>query len=327
MKPISEQQINAFVKEFPLAQHDVLMAGKTYLKIGGVARLFFTADKNEDLVRAVKFAAASDIPWCVFGGGSNILVSDDGFEGVVIQAADRSLEFNHSKIAVAAGYFTGLLAREAAKKGLVSFEWGVGVPGTIGGAVYGNAGCFGGEMKDVVNAVETYNLEENKIVVYTNAECGFGYRDSRFKHEAHIILKVDLSLPNGDATLALKKIDEIIAKRKETQPQGSFSAGCLFKNFSFVDEGSLDILKRRVEIIPPEMLKHKKIAAGWLIDTLGLKGTQIGQAQVSPVHGNFLLNLGGAKAQDVLALSSLVKMRVRDELGILLEDEVQLLGF
>lgn len=124
-----------------------------------------------------------------------------------------------------------------------------------------------------------------------------------------------------------KKIDEIIAKRKDTQPQGAFSAGCLFKNFEYGDESALEKLKREVDEIPAAMLQNKTIAAGWLIDKVGLKGKTIGKAQVSPVHGNFLVNLGGARAQDVIMLSSLVKMKVRDELGVLLEDEVQYLGF
>ena len=135
-----------------------------------------------------------------------------------------------------------------------------------------------------------------------------------------------MELKPGDAASAKAEIGEIVGKRKESQPQGAFSAGCLFKNFEFSDESMLEKLWREDEI-PEAMLKNKMIAAGWLIDKLGLKGTTVGKAQVGLIHGNFLVNLGGARAQDVLALSSLVKMKVRDELGILLEDEVQYLGF
>lgn len=117
-----------------------------------------------------------------------------------------------------------------------------------------------------------------------------------------------------------------MSRRKDTQPQGAFSAGCLFKNFEYQKEEDVASLALHREI-PADMLKNKRVAAGWLIEQLGLKGTTVGKAQVSPVHGNFLINLGGARAQDVIALSSLVKMKVRDELGILLEDEVQLVGF
>jgi UDP-N-acetylmuramate dehydrogenase len=182
-------------------------------------------------------------------------------------------------------------------------------------------------MKGVVSAVEAYDVANDRRVTYTNAECRFGYRDSRFKHEPHLILKTTLTLEPGDPAECKRKIEEIMAKRKESQPQGAFTAGCLFKNFEYADDAALDILKRQGDDIPAAMLAQKRIGAGWLIDKLGLKGTTVGKAQVSPVHGNFLVNLGGARAQDVLALSSLVKMKVRDELGILLEDEVQYLGF
>jgi UDP-N-acetylmuramate dehydrogenase len=263
----------------------------------------------------------------VIGGGSNLLASDDGFQGVVIQATDRTSSINGTTVSAAPGVFTGLLAKDAANAGLTGFEWGAGVPGTVGGATYGDAGCFGGEMRDVVSSVDAYDVTNGKRVTYSNAECRFGYRDSRFKHEPHIILKTMLELKAGDKATARAKIDEIMGKRKESQPQGTFSAGCLFKNFEYTDDSALDILKRQGDEIPSAMLQHKRLAAGWLIDKLGLKGTIVGKAQVSPVHGNFLLNLGGARAQDVLALSSLVKMKVRDELGIMLEDEVQYLGF
>ena len=220
----------------------------------------------------------------------------------------------------------GLLARATAEAGLTGFEWGAGVPGTIGGAVYGNAGCFGGEVRDVVVSVDAYDVTNRKRVTYPNAECRFGYRDSRFKHEPHVILSITMELKIGDVASAKAKIDGIMEKRKASQPQGTFSAGCLFKNFEFTDSSEIEKLQREDEV-PEEMLKSKRISAGWLIDKLGLKGTTVGRAQISPVHGNFLVNLGGARAQDVLALSSLVKMKVRDELGVMLEEEVQYLGF
>ena len=303
------------------------MSSHTFLKIGGPARLYVVAQTSDDLVRAVEKAKALSIPWYVIGGGSNLLVSDDGFQGVVIQATDRTFSIDGTTVMSAPGMFTGLLAKATADAGLTGFEWGVGVPGTVGGATYGDAGCFGGEMRDVVASVEVYDVTNGKRVTYSNADCHFGYRDSRFKHEPHIILKTTLELKQGDKESARAKIDEIMGKRKDSQPQGAFSAGCLFKNFEYEDESTLDILKRQGDEIPSAMLQNKRIAAGWLIDKLGLKGTTVGKAQVSPVHGNFLINLGGARAQDVLALSSLVKMKVRDELGILLEDEVQYLGY
>lgn len=324
---ITEERIAKFVSAFPSVRQHVLMSAHTYLKIGGPAHLFLVASTSDEVVKAVEFAVAEQIPWYVIGGGSNLLVSDAGFDGLVIQAVGHQFSIEGQRVISASGVFTGLLANAAVTSGLTGFEWGAGVPGTIGGATYGNAGCFGGEMKDVVVSVDTYDVVQAKHVTYTNEECRFGYRDSRFKHEPHLILKIVMELKTDEQGEGRKKIDEIIAKRKDTQPQGAFSAGCLFKNFEYTDELVLETLKYQGDEIPSAMLQKKTIAAGWLIDKVGLKGKTIGKAQISPIHGNFLVNLGGARAQDVIMLSSLVKMKVRDELGVLLEDEVQYLGF
>ncbi len=147
-----------------------------------------------------------------------------------------------------------------------------------------------------------------------------------FKHEPHIILEAKLELQFGDQAEAQRKLEDVMSKRKETQPQGAFTAGCLFKNVEYENDSSIEKLTKEYEV-PAEMRLKKRIPAGWLIDRLGLKGFTIGRAQVSAVHGNFLVNLGGATAQDVIQLSSYIKMKARDELGMLLEDEVQLVGF
>ncbi len=302
------------------------MAAHTYLKIGGPARLYVTGDSPEKILDVLRLAHQLEIPWFILGGGSNVLVSDQGFEGVVIQPTSRAYSIEGERVTAEVGVFTGLLARAAASAGLEGFEWGIGVPGTIGGAIYGDAGCFGGEMRDAVESVDAYDVLRDQRVTYTNAECRFGYRDSRFKHEPHVLFSTTLRLRTGRKEVAMKKLEDIMAKRKDSQPQGAFSAGCLFKNVEYTDDYLIERLRRRVTV-PDAMLQAHRIPAGWLIDQLGLKGMTIGKAQVSSVHGNFLVNLGGATAADVIALSSLVKMKVRDEYGLLLEDEVQLLGF
>ncbi|MBP9869150.1 UDP-N-acetylmuramate dehydrogenase [Patescibacteria group bacterium] len=327
MTKLTDQQVADFKTAFPSAKENEPMILHTYLKIGGPARLYLDAGSAEELIAAVEAAKRLSIPYAVIGGGSNLLVSDTGYEGAVIHATDRTTKIEGASVTAAAGAFTGLVSKQLADANLVGFEWGTGVPGTIGGATYGNAGCFGGEMKDVVVSVDAYIPATGTRVTYSKEECRFGYRDSRFKHEPHVILNTTMMLQVGDGAEGKKKIEEIASKRKDSQPQGAFSAGCLFKNFDFTDESALEILKRQGDEIPENFLSAHRLPAGWLIEKLGLKGTTVGKAQVSPVHGNFLVNLGGARAQDVLALSSLVKMKVRDELGILLEDEVQYLGF
>lgn len=326
MKQLTPEDMGAFVRACPDTKKDEPMAAHTYLKIGGPARLYVEAKTAEELVQVVGVAREQGLPFAIIGGGSNLLVSDEGYEGVVIHAADMSFKVEGEMVTCAPGALTGLVARATAEAGLEGFEWGVGVPGTIGGATFGNAGCFGGEMEDVVVSVDALRLSDGQFMAYQGPECGFAYRESRFKHEPHVILTTNLKLKKGDRATAKEKINAIMAKRKDSQPQGAFTAGCLFKNFAYQDDSAIEIL-RREDDIPSEFLETKKIPAGWLIDKLGLKGMAVGKAQVSPVHGNFLVNLGGARAQDVLQLSSLVKMKVRDELGVLLEDEVQYLGF
>ncbi|MBU0540300.1 UDP-N-acetylmuramate dehydrogenase [Patescibacteria group bacterium] len=327
MQKLTDERIKALQLVLPEARRDELMSAHTSMKIGGPARLYLIVSTRADLLNAIEAAKSHKISFYVFGGGSNMLVSDDGYEGIMLQFADRSYKIDGTSIRAAGGALTGVVARAAAEAGLTGFEWGAGIPGTIGGATYGNSGSFGWEMKDAVANVEALKISTNAIINYSNAECRFGYRDSRFKRDPHVILSTTLELRTGDREGALKKVAEIMEKRKASQPQGYFSAGCLFKNFEYEDESALEKLQTQVEEIPEAMLKQKRISAGWLIDLLGLKGTKIGNAQISPIHGNFLVNLGNARAQDAMALSSLVKMKIRDELGIMLEDEVQLVGW
>ena len=225
MKLLTNEQVASFKTSFPSVKENESMALHTFLKIGGPARLYLVAQTGDEVVHAVETAQNAGIPFAVIGGGSNLLVSDDGFQGVVIQAMERSQNIEGTRVTASSGVFSGALARATADAGLTGFEWGIGVPGTVGGATYGNAGCFGGEMRDVVVAVDAYDVTNRKRVTYANADCRFGYRDSRFKHEPHVILSTTLVLKAGDPAAAKAKIEEIMGKRKDSQPQGAFSAG------------------------------------------------------------------------------------------------------
>ena len=305
----------------PLAKH-------VNIRIGGLADLYFEAKTSEEIARAIEAAFADGVPFVVIGGGSNSLPSDEGFRGLVIQAANRGWSVEGDRVRAEAGTLSGFLARKTAEAGLTGLEWAVSLPGTIGGAVRGNAGCFGGETKDAVASVEVLRLRDGKIErrTYAPEECAFGYRDSVFKRNSDVILAVEFRLARDAKEACLEKIDAVLSKRKAEQPNGNPSAGCMFKNFGFAHEGAIAKLKARLEV-PAPFLAAKRIPAGWLIDQVDLKGKTIGGAQVSPKHGNFLVNLGDATASDVLQLISLVKMKVRDEYGIQLEEEVQMLGF
>ncbi len=327
MIKLEQNIVDQYIARIPGTRLNEPMSKHTTFRLGGAARIYVVAPSSDAILEAVNVATELNIPWRIIGGGTNLLVADTGFEGVVIQAANQSLKINGQTVQVESGLVSALVARKTVEAGLTGFEWAVGLPGTIGGAIYGDAGCYGGEMRDSVVSVDVYEITTRKRIKLTNQDCYFGYRDSRFKQESFIILGCELQLKKVQDPQASKEImEKILRERKDKQPLGESSAGCVFKNFDFQDNSSLSILARQVDI-PEVMLQTKRIPAGWLIDQADLKGMSVGDFQVSDKHGNFFVNKGKGKADDVLALISLVKMRVRDNFGIQLHEEVQLLGF
>ncbi len=323
---ITNEQIEQITSALPNVTENEPMAKHTNFRIGGPARLYLVAQSSDDLMKAVQAAVDAKVPWYVFGGGSNLLVSDKGFDGLMIQSANRALSIEGAKVSCEAGAITALVARKTAEAGLTGFEWAVGIPGSIGGAIFGNAGCYGGETKDAVTSVDAYRLKDGKRVTYSNEKCRFGYRDSLFKHEQHVILGCEMELKQGDADAALAKLNEINAKRKDNQPLGESSAGCMFKNFEFTDEKDLEKLRKEIDV-PQDMVDSKCIPAGWLVERSGLKGYKLGGVEVSQRHANFLINDGSATADQIAQLVSLCQMKVRDNFGIPLQTEVQFVGF
>jgi UDP-N-acetylmuramate dehydrogenase len=197
------------------------------------------------------------------------------------------------------------------------------LPGTLGGAVRGNAGCFGAEVKD--RLVSVLVLRDGQVVRLEKQDLSFGYRDSSFKKNKDIILSVTFELEVGDPAVIKEKMNELLVKRLAAQPSAGGTAGCVFKNYILRD-GEPERLKRESDI-PQEMLDKKIISAGWLIDQMDLKGKQIGGAKVSEKHANFIENIDKATASDVVQLIALIKMNARDRFGIQLEEEIEYLGF
>jgi UDP-N-acetylmuramate dehydrogenase len=326
MITLTDTQISQMTSVVPGLVRDEPMSAHTNFRIGGPARLYVVAATPEQIIQTVTTAREASVPWYIFGGGSNLLVHDSGFEGLVIQSALRDVVIDGNRATCGSGAMTALVARKTTEASLTGFEWAIGVPGTIGGALYGNAGCYGGETKDVVTSVDAYRIADGQRVTYTNAECQFGYRESRFKHEPHIILGCTMELKAGDRDASRARLHEIVEHRKEKQPLAQSSAGCLFKNIEVTDEQQLTQLKRLSDI-PPEMLQKRRISAGWLIQQAGFSGQRVGGVTVSEKHGNFVVNVDHGRAEDVILLSSMIKSKIRDEFGLMLEDEVQLLGF
>lgn len=327
------------------------LAPFTTLKIGGAARFFCEAKNEDEIFEALKFAREKNLPVFVLGGGSNILVSDKGFGGVVIKILNTKYQIQDTKIECGAGCQLGTVVTESVKAGLTGLEWAAGIPGTIGGAVRGNAGAFGGEMKDLtqnVDVLEISNFQfpisnknpkskikissqiqnpksKNSLCVtrYELRDCKFDYRDSIFKQSPDlIILSVTLKLKKDDRARSEKLIKEILEKRRKSQPEYP-TPGSFFKNPVTKDKKLIE----RFEADTGVKLKDNKIPAGYLIEEAGLKGKKIGGAMVNEKHANFIVNTGKATAEDVVTLAAVVKTRVRNKFSIQLKEEVEYVGF
>ena len=250
----------------------------TTLKIGGRAKFFLVVRKKDDFLEGVKWAKEKKKKIFVLGGGSNILVSDQGFNGLVLKNEYLGIEREKNFLRVKSGEKLSFVLNFCVLNSLTGLEWAVGIPGTIGGAVFGNAGAFGFSIGDLVKEVEVLDINDLKIKRFSKEKIWFSYRESFFKKKKkYIILEVLLKLKKGEKQKIKQKIEGFLKKKKENQPLGFFSAGCIFKN-------------------PPA------ISAAKLIEKLGFKGKKIGRIMVSLKHANFFINLGGGKAKDFLKL-------------------------
>lgn len=282
---------------------DVPLAPHTSARIGGPADIFIAADTSAELVRVVKFLWKNEMPFVMLGGGANILVSDKGVRGVVVWNRTKGVKFqlgDQPSVAAESGVVFSNLANRCASKGLSGLEWGAAVPGTIGGAIYGNAGAFGGDVAG--NLISAELLIEHGKEIFTVEQMGYGYRTSVLKRGEMkaIVLSAELSLKNSTKEDVTVQIQQFTAHRKATQPPGA-SMGSMFKNPS----GDY---------------------AGRLIEVSGLKGTRIGNAEISPLHGNFFINHGATRAQDIRALIQLAQKTVKEKQGVELELEIEFVG-
>lgn len=314
-------------------KENVPLAPYTIYKIGGPARFFVEVKNSSELEEAVRWAADKKAQIFILGAGSNILVSDKGFNGLVIKMNLRGVTLTESgKLVAESGVSMARAVLESAKAGLTGFEWGIGIPGTIGGSVRGNAGCFGGEMAQVVESARVFRCQVSgvgcQVYELTNSECQFGYRDSIFKkHPDWIILSATLKLKKGDPKEIKERIAAITKERSEKQDIGTKSCGCIFKNASRTRK---DINWERLFAEFPELEQFKNqpnIPASFLIDRAGLKGRRVGRVFISPKHANFFVNEGGASAEEVKELVEIAKDVVRQKYGIVLEEEIQYVGF
>lgn len=308
-----------FKKNIPLKKH-------TTFRIGGLAKFFYSANNKKDLIKAIEAAKELDIPVFVLGGGSNLLVSDKGFDGLVIKMDFNDFKIQGTKVVSETGVKLGELVNATVREGLTGLEFAAGIYGTVGGAVIGNAGAYGGCMEDVVESVEV--LAGDQVIPYTKEQLRFGYRESIFKlsNNNDILLSVYFVLQKGNKEKSKEIVKDILNKRKKALPFEYASAGCIFKNIES-DENIFKKINKNVRSDIEARITHGKIPAAFLVDYAGCKGMQAGDAQVSEKHANFIVNKGNASASDVIALIKQVKKCVLDKTGLELELEVRLLGF
>lgn len=315
-----------------LIQENVSMARYTTFKIGGLASFFVEIKNKEELQKVWQWGKDQNLPIFILGGGSNILFSDEGWNGLVIKISFTDLVMpagpfelgQEYTIKLGAGVFMVAVSISATKLGLTGLEWASGLPGTAGGAVRGNAGAFRFDMQQTVKSVQFFINGEFKTL--TNEECEFGYRSSIFKTKLTdaIITDIEFVVKGGDTEDGKKQIENYRTHRKESQPPFP-SAGSVFKNYNFTNVTDLPELIQK--IIPETYIGYKKLPAAWVLEQAGLKGTKIGGAEVSTVHGNFIVNTGGATAKDVLQLIQLIKTTVKEKFGIELEEEVMVVKY
>jgi UDP-N-acetylmuramate dehydrogenase len=284
-------------------KENVSLAPYTSARIGGPADVLIAAGSADDLARIIKLLWKLELDYFMLGGGSNVLVSDRGVRGVVVLNRAKGVRFHSGdepSVTAESGVIFSNLANRCAAKGLGGLEWAATVPGTIGGAVYGNAGAFGGDMAG--NLISAELLTENGREKLSPEQLEYGYRTSILKRGEldAIVLSADLRLTESTKEDVTAKIEQFGAHRKTTQPPGA-SMGSMFKN----PEGDY---------------------AGRLIEAAGLKGTRIGNAEISPLHGNFFINHANTRADDIRALIELVQKTVKETQGVDLELEIELVG-
>jgi UDP-N-acetylmuramate dehydrogenase len=279
---------------------DVPLAPLTTLRVGGRADRLAAAATVEELLGLIRLAREAGVPAFLLGKGSDVVVADAGIRGLVVRVRADAATIDGTTLIAEAGASMTALAKRCAEAGLAGFDWAISIPGSVGGAVWANAGAHGGEMAQVVGEVEALGADGTRERL-AQSECAFAYRESRFKHGDEIILGARIELERGEPAAIRALVDGHQALRRATQPLADQNAGSVFRN-------------------PPD--DH----AGRLIEAAGLKGHRLGSARVSELHANFIVTDRGGHAADVRALGDHVRATVADRFGVELRYEIEFVG-
>lgn len=322
---MDQNTIDFLKKEFPHIKMNEPMKKRTSINVGGNARFFYEAEDSQKLESTVSEALKLDIPYIVIGNGTNIIFADAGFDGLVIKNSSAKILFEANEAIIDSGMSLQRMLRKLAEADLGGLEFLTGIPGSLGGAIYGNAGAYGGSMADIVKGVVMLDIDGKKIQI-SNQDMKFGYRTSYLKETAKIhdrfklpvILSARIKVYPKTKEGVLRVMDNYINIRQKKYPLLP-SSGSFFKNVEIT--GDLELSKEAKGYV-----KEGKIPAGLLIEKAGCKDMKVGGAKVSKEHANFLVNTGRAKAKDFIELSENVKKKVEEAFGIKLKEEVEFIG-
>ena len=298
----------------PLSQH-------TRFGIGGPAEVYAETDDPAAFIEALGLVKAGGEPFEVIGGGTNLIVSDDGFRGTVLRFTAGGMEATGESIRVDAGAVLQDLVDFSIERGLKGLETMTGIPGSVGAAVYGNAGAYGHSISERVHEVRFYDGE--RVRTFGNAECEFQYRESTFKdHKDLVIFSTDLRLTTADSRELRVQADEILAIRNRKYPPTMKCAGSIFKNL-LLRELSGAVQAR----VPAQVIREGKVPSAYFLEQVGAKGMKEGDIHVADYHANLIYNAGQGTARELRTVIRELKSRVRNEFGLELEEEVQYVGF
>ena len=312
------------MSDFPL-QENVSLSKYTTFKVGGLARYFIECKSIEQVKNVTSWAKEKALPIFVLADGSNVIVSEKGFDGLVMRIKIEFVKIKDNILEAGPATSMEELVNQTVDKELSGIEWAGGLPGSFAGAIRGNAGAFGGEIKDTISEVKSISRVTGKEIIRNNTQCKFGYRHSIYKELANeVIVSAKLKLNKGDRDELRKIADSRIEYRRQRHPLDLPNSGSIFKNTPVdnIPSDQLDQWKDNIKTDPFPVVPTAKIIA-----EAGLQGMKIGGAQVSTKHSNYIVNLGGATGEDIYELIKKIKAVVYEKYGVELEVEPELLGF
>jgi UDP-N-acetylmuramate dehydrogenase len=307
-------QLYTQLKTFGRVKLNERLSKHTTFKIGGPARYYIEVVKNDKIIRLLNYLSGEGIKYFILGGGANTLFPEE-YDGVVVRVKSEKLKVKNDEIDVEAGVNLFQVVNLAAQNFLTGMEWGVGIPGTIGGAVRGNAGAFGGDISKNLDKVKVWR--DGEVIELNNKECQFGYRSSVFKKNKDVVLSACFKLAVDDKIEIAKKMQEY-GKQRSCRITSNPTCGCFFKNIKIED------YKGDKSILDPKFIERGKVPAGWLIEQADCAGMAQEKTRISNLHSNIIENTGNATQSDILVIVEEIKNKVYNKFGVWLEEEVEI---